>query len=121
MSKYDGQFEFELKGRRLTICYDWAALSLLSDYPNSLPEVSKPIAEINPERIAEVLSCGLIANHPDMTKDAIMEWSPPLIRSVMVIDKALSYAYYGPDGPSALDKKKLTKPLKKTLWQRLFR
>lgn len=120
MSKYDGNFEFELNGRPLTICYDWAALAALSEFPESVKEIAKPINEVNPERVAEVMACGLMRHHPEMTKDVLLEMSPPLYRCIRVIDTALTYAYFGADEKPD-DKKKLTKKKKPTLWRMLFR
>lgn len=120
MSKYNGDFDFELDGKRLTICYDWKALSSLSNFSGSVKEIAKPIDEVDPEKVADVLACGLLKYHPEMNKEAILEWSPPLMRSIMVIDTALSYAYFGADGAPPDDKKKLMRGKKKTLLQRLF-
>ena len=119
MSKYDGDFSFELKGKKLTICYDWLALAALSDFDDAVKEIAKPIDTINPLRIAEVLFCGLRKHHPEIGIDDIVEWSPPLMRVVMIIDKALSYSYFGADGVP-VDKKKLNPTKKKTIFQRLF-
>jgi hypothetical protein len=113
MSKFDGIIEVSLKGKDLKIVYDWQALSSLVEFDGAIKEVSKPIDSIDTLKIAQVLYCGLKRYHPDMTIEQIVEWSPPLMRTIMVIDKALTYAYFGADGvPQETDDKKkaMTKP-----------
>jgi hypothetical protein len=64
------------------------------------------------------MSCGLLKHHPELDKEAIIQWSPPLMRSIMVIDKALSYAYFGNEGAPKETKKKVK--TKRTILQKLF-
>ena len=118
MSAHTGEFDFEIKGKKLTIIYDWSALSELSEINGAVHELGKPVDKVNPHIVADVMACGLKKHHPEMTKEAIIEWSPPLVRSILVLDKALSYAYYGVDGVPKADNKKKVK--KKTILQRLF-
>lgn len=119
MSNYTGDIEVTLKDKKLTICYDWSALSCIAslDYDDPIAELNKPVTKVKAEVVADILACGLKKHHPDMDRDYIMAWSPPMLRVMMVIDKALTIAYHGNDKPEAVKKKTSQK---RTMWQRLF-
>ena len=104
-NKYTGDIDFVLGGEPVKLRYDYAAIaSMQSNLGNAiLQDIFK---DPNPELVAKMLIAGLQKHHPAITLDRIMEFSPPILPTLQVIDAALTVAYYGPEGlPKDSEKK----------------
>ena len=94
-NQYTGTQEITLAGKTCQIVYDWLALSEIhTEYGKEI--INNLFKAASPEQMAGILAIGLKKHHADMTKEAILELSPPFIPTVAVIDKALAFAYFGP-------------------------
>lgn len=97
-NKYTAEVSIEISGKKHTIVYDWDALATLrSEYK---PDIVHDLFKYQkPDLLAEILAIGLKRHHPQMTAKKIKDASPPFIATVDAIDRALTYAYFGADGP----------------------
>ncbi|SRR5581483_6793029 len=94
---HTGEKKIEIGGKKVTLVYDWKAISRAQAAHGS--EVFNLLLSSGPEVVADVLAIGLEKSNPEMTAEAILELSPPLIPAINAIHAALSVAYWGPDGP----------------------
>ena len=102
MSNITGEYKIEISGKTYTMRFDWKALAEVQVAHGDIPNL------LNSEVVASVASFGLIRNHPEMTKDRIMELSPPLTPFMNKVTKALNWAYFGKDSvPEDAEKKKI--------------
>lgn len=97
MSAHTGDVYLDLGGVNYTLRFDWRALSKVKTQYGD--EAILRLLDQTPETIAGMLVCALERNHPEITLDKILDVSPPITPVLQAIDKALSYAYFGPDGP----------------------
>lgn len=93
-NKYTGEVVLDIQGKPHKIFFDWAALAALKTKIN-VDEIPKILKSQDPEQIAIILACGLQRHHPHMTVKKILEISPPFITTVVALDTALAYAYFG--------------------------
>lgn len=102
-NKYTGEVDITIGNRALKLRYDWAAIAEIMTMHGS--DVLAQMLQCSPAIIADVLASGLKGQ---MTAAEIAAASPPLMTMITAIDKALAFAYYGPDGPPPpASKKKL--------------
>lgn len=112
MNKYTGTVDFFGKKMQFT----WGAISeLKSRFSDFKPEDIQNLNDL--DKIAEIIAIGLKAHNPDITKDDIINMSPPLIKAVNILDSALVVAYLGTDVLEEVEaqeepKKKVTKKKK---------
>lgn len=101
-NKYTGEVSLDICGKRCVLVYDWRSLSRIkSEYGD---EALRDLKSLAPETLAGILAAGLAKHHPDMTTDAILDLSPPLVPMIAAIDKAVCVAYFGADGVREIDK-----------------
>ena len=106
MSRIDGNYKINIKGKEYTLCFDWKALAEVEAAHGDTPNL------FNSEVVASVASFGLIRNHPEMTSDRIIDLSPPLVPFIHDVQKALNWAYFGRDNtPEPVEKKNTIKVL----------
>src|SRR4051794_24089749 len=94
---YTGETPFKIGDKTLTLVFDWRAMAQAQEAHGK--DVFKDLMNAGPEVIADVLAIGLSKNHPDITKEKVLDFSPPMIPAINTINQALLYAYFGPDGP----------------------
>jgi hypothetical protein len=116
MNPITGEYEIEIAGQKYTLRFDWAALAEVEAEHGESPNL------FSAEVVASVASAGLKRRHPEMTKERIMELSPPLVPFAHAVQTALQWAYFGSEGiPAGLaDKKKETKAGLSKLIKSLF-
>jgi len=95
-NKFTGVVPLEFGGKEYKIVFDWEALALLkSEF--SQEEQSKLFTQQNPHVLAKVLVFGLKRHHPEVTAEQILKASPPFLKVVSALDRALRWAYFGID------------------------
>lgn len=93
MNKYTGETFIELGGKSYTIVFDWKALAAVRSLYGDEQDALLMRGDVN--AVANVLACGLMRHHPEMTAEKIIDLSPPFIPTVKALDVALNAAYYG--------------------------
>ncbi len=100
MNKYLATVQIDLGGKSYTLKYDYQAISaVLSKYGK---DILSNLYTVTPEELADIISCGLRDDKIDAK--AIMEFSPPIFATCKLVDEALGFAYFGPDGPPKAEK-----------------
>lgn len=95
---YLGEVEVELGGKTCRLCLPWKALAeikttLGEDALATLENVS------DVEKLAKILEIGLRKYNPEMTAEAIIELSPPIMTVTTALNLALTYALFGGETP----------------------
>ena len=97
---YNGEVSLNMAGENYTLVYDWAALAKLkTTFTES--DLDAIVNGENMEMMAEVMAIGLQRHHEGIAAEEIKKLSPPLLPTVTALNKALTYAYFGPDGDTA--------------------
>jgi hypothetical protein len=96
MTKYNGEVKVKLGGKDYTIVYNWAALADIQEKHGFNLLLNLANAKI--DAVADVLLVGLKKHHPDVTKEFLLEASPPLIPLLTALNEAVTYCFYGADG-----------------------
>lgn len=100
MNKYTGEITIKIVGKDYPVCFNWRALSKVKSLFTDA--IWSNLQGADPEKLAEILEIGI--DNPEVTKEFILDASPPLISVVKVLDQAVGFAYFGPDGvPEATD------------------
>jgi len=94
MNKYTGETTIKIAGKDYPVCFNWRGLSKVKSLFTE--EIWSNLQGADPEKLAEILVIGI--NNPEVTKDFILDYSPPLIAVVKALDQAVGFAYFGPDG-----------------------
>ncbi len=95
MNKYLATVDFVLGDKTYRLNYNYEAIAeVLSKFGK---EVLNTLYELSPNELAEILAIGLKADN--VSAKQIMEHSPPIFATCKLIDEALGYAYFGPEGP----------------------
>ena len=107
-----GHKQVDIGGKTYTLRYTWRVLAAVSAEHGDNPDL------FDVETVASVGAMGI--DDPEITKERIMEISPPLIPFAKAVQEAMRWAYFGgiaPDGSGAVDQKKNLKT--GGLWRRL--
>jgi hypothetical protein len=111
MNPVTGEARVDICGKGYAIRFDWAALGEVAEKHGDSPNL------FHPEIVASVAAAGMRRYHPELTAERIMELSPPLVPFAESVQKALQWAYFGPEGvPTSAEKKSPTP----TGWWRRF-
>jgi hypothetical protein len=106
MNKYLATVEVELDGKTYKLKYDYEAISaVISKYSK---DILTKMYESTPAEIADIVSIGLRDDKVDAK--TIMEYSPPIFTMCKLIDQAIGFAYFGPEGPPKVEKGDKKKP-----------
>jgi hypothetical protein len=97
---YKGTSVIEIGGKSCTLVYDWEALGALWSHFHDL-DIHAVLKAGSPKDLAVILSEGLKRHQPEMTVEEIMRISPPLVRMVQAVSKALNLAYWGKESGSS--------------------
>ena len=93
-NKYLGTVDFPLGEQTFKLVFDWGAIAeVMSKFGK---DVFVDLFRASPDEIAEMLAIGLRAS--GITKAEILKLSPPIVPTAQLIDHAITYAYFGPDG-----------------------
>lgn len=93
---YTGNVELKIRGETYTINFDWDALAKLKANIDD-EQLSAIMNGQDLTLLAEVLAIGLQKNHKGMTAAKVKQLSPPFVLAVEALNRALQYAYYGPE------------------------
>ena len=96
---HKGEVPLYINGTAYTLMFDWAALSKLKNAFND-EQIDAVINGRDVVLLAEMIAIGLQRHHEGITADEVVTLSPPLVPTVEALDKALTYAYFGPDNPA---------------------
>jgi len=97
-----GNYKIIITGKEYNLRFDWKALAEVESAHGDTPNL------FNSDVVASIASMGMIRSHPEMTKDRIIELSPPLVPFINSVQKALNWAYFGKDSaPEDTQKKKI--------------
>lgn len=96
MNPYTGETPITIGGTEYTLVLDWRALSKIKSLFSE--KVWTDLKGADPEVLAEVLAIALNKKHPEVTKETILDASPPLVSVISALDKAVAAAYFGADG-----------------------
>lgn len=116
MNPVTGEKAIEINGKRYILRYTWRALAEIESKHGENPSL------FNPETLASVAEAGLRKHHPELTAEAIMELSPPVVPFAMAVQEAIRWANFGPEGlpkQAATEKKSLLSAV--GFWQRIKR
>jgi len=115
---YLGERPIEIGGERLTLLYDWAALSRIRAELGAEGQTKAVQGDL--DALATVVAHGLARRHPEWTVDRVREASPAVMPTIAAVDGALLSAYFGPRG-APTEEAPPADPLSRTatLWKRL--
>ena len=114
-NKYTGEVTIALGPGIYKLVYDWRAFGALqSEFGENF---AAELTSRDPEKLAKMLVIGLYKYHPTVTEEFIFDLSPPIIEVAQAIDKAILYAYWGPQEAQRImdDAKKVEKALEKKM------
>lgn len=94
-NKYTGEVPLKIGEHNGVLVYDWAAVSFVKT--NLTPEELDNLAQVSPEKLALVAAAGFKKKSPEITVDVIMEASPSIMEVATAIDRALLFAFHGPE------------------------
>jgi hypothetical protein len=97
-NKHKGEVEFDLKGKKLTLVFDWDAIDQILETlgEDGLRDV---VRKPTPKRVTLALLAGLKKHHPEVTAEEIRAANPPLMVTSLLIDRGIAYAYFGTETP----------------------
>lgn len=101
MNQYTAQVPIEILGAEYKLELDWRAIGRIKTELGD-----RALANIHshsPEDITTILLIGLAKHHPEVTRDMVLNSSPPWLPTLNKIQLALAYFYWGAEGPP-LDK-----------------
>jgi hypothetical protein len=99
-----GERQVSINGKQYALRFTWAALAEIEQKHGENPSL------FNPEVLASVAASGFVHRHPELTAEAIMELSPPIVPFAVAVQEAIRWANFGPEGPpesKAAEKKSL--------------
>lgn len=94
-NKYTGEIDFTVGGVAGILVYDWAALGVVRS--TITQEEWNNLAQLHPEKLAAVAAAGFKKKSPHITAAFIIENSPPIMEMANAVDRALLFAYHGPE------------------------
>lgn len=109
-NKYTGEVPLKVGDKDGILVYDWAALAVIKS--NTTQAEIGNLAQMHPEKLALVMAAGFKKKNPDITVEYIMANSPPIMDAAQAVDRALLFAYHGPE-----EARKILEPLDKAIEQ----
>lgn len=96
MNKYTGEVEIQIGAKKAILVYDWRAIAELQTKLGA-DAITDMFKQVKPSTIAEILLIGFKKKSPDVTLEDILDASPCLIPTVKLIEKAITFSYFGAD------------------------
>lgn len=93
-NKYTGEASITIGKDTHSVSFNWRKLAKIKSLFTD--QIWSNLQGADPETLAEILVIGI--DKHDVTKDYILDNSPPLIPVIKALDEAVGYAYFGPDG-----------------------
>lgn len=101
-NEFTGDVELKINGVAHTIKFDWHALAVLkSSFTEA--QLDKILSGTDLTKLATLLAIGLQRHHPNINESHILNNPPALVPAMAAIEKALTFAYFGADGPPVED------------------
>lgn len=94
-NKYTGEVPFRVGNMDGILVFDYAALAVVKS--SITQDELDNLAQLMPDKMALVAAAGFKKKSPNITAETIMEHSPPIMALATAIDRALLFAYHGPD------------------------
>jgi hypothetical protein len=94
-NKYTGEVECQIGEQKGILLFDWAAMSVVQSVLTQ--QDLDNLVTVPADKLAECLAAGFKAKSPDITKEVIMEASPPIMYVCERFDRAMLYALHGPE------------------------
>jgi hypothetical protein len=94
-NKYTGEVPLKIGDQDGILVFDWAALAAVKSQI-SQAEMDN-LAQLAPDKLAIMAACGFKKKSPHLTLEVIMAASPPIMEVATAIDRALLFAYHGPE------------------------
>lgn len=94
-NKYTGEVPFKVGEIDGVLVYDYNALAIVKSQISQ--EELDNLAQLAPDKLAIMAAAGFLKKTPAITADIIMEASPPLMALATAVDRALLFAYHGPE------------------------
>lgn len=122
MNAYTGEIAIDIAGERLTLVYDWAAISRLRCELSEEGQAKAMSGDL--DALAVMIAAGLARHHKEWTVDDVKQASPAIVPATKAVQAALVAAHFGPDGvPQAgVEENPLGPPQirLRRLWRRLL-
>ncbi len=97
-NEFTGDVELQIGGKPHIIRFDWTALSTLKSKFTEA-DLDQIISGADLTSLADLLIIGLTRHHPNMTVQQLTDNPPALMPAIEAVEKALTFAYFGADGP----------------------
>lgn len=97
MNQYTAQVPFAINGTEYMLELDWRAVARIKTELGD-----RALANIHshsPEDIATIIIIALAKHHPEVTREMVLDGSPPWLLTLNKIQLALAYFYWGAEGP----------------------
>lgn len=98
-NKYTAEVAIDIGGKPHVMEFDWRAVAQVHSECGA--DVLRNIFSVSPETIAKIILAGLKKHHPEVTLDMVMSASLPYIPTLTLLDRAITFFYFGADGVSA--------------------
>lgn len=109
-NKYAGEQSLEINGKDYALVFNWKAIARAqSELGTAVIAKVGTIGALSPVEVAKLLAIGFEAKHPELTAERLIELSPPIVPALLAVDKAIAYAYFGPEGKPDKDEAKAAK------------
>lgn len=115
MNAITGAVEVSISGQLYTLRFDWDGLAAMEAAHGENPNL------FDVDVVASIAAIGFHQHHPELTAARIKELSPPLLPFALLVQQALQWAYFGPEGiPEEPEDAKKKTSLKKTgFWKHI--
>lgn len=94
-NKYTGEVPLKIGDKEGILVFDWEALALARS--NLSDKDFENIAQMAPDKLAILAAAGFRKHNPEMDVDFIMKSSPAIMIVANALDRALLFAYHGPE------------------------
>lgn len=107
-NKYTGEVPLKIGDHQGILVFDWAALAAVKSQITQA-EMDN-LAQLAPDKLAIMAACGFKKKSPEITLEIIMAASPAIMEVATAIDRALLFAYHGPE-----EARKILEPIDKAV------
>ncbi len=94
-NKYTGEIPLKIGDHAGVLVYDWAALAVVKSTLS--PQEMENLAQLAPDKLAALAAAGFKKKNPEITVEVIMQASPAIMDVATAVDRALLFAYHGPE------------------------
>jgi len=95
-NKYTGEVPFTVGEMNGVLIFDYTAMAAVKS-AISAAEMEN-LAQLSPDKLAIMAEAGFKKKSPEITAAHVMKASPPIMALANAIDRALLFAFHGPEG-----------------------